>query len=325
LNQSNSDPSVSVVIPLFNKEKEVLRAVNSVLSQTISDFEIIVVNDGSTDKGPDLVRVIKDLRIKVIDQENSGVSSARNLGIAESRAELIAFLDADDEWKADFLETIYHLKNKFPSCEMFATNYVFRRTTNLLKDTVIRGLPKGFKEGILTGYFKIASQSDPPIWSSAVAVKKRALESVGNFPVGITSGEDLVTWAKLASKYQIAYALEPKAYFYEPEILNEHPRVPQMPDIIGQQLNQLLEKDRHILGLREYISLWHKMRANIFIRLRQQSEARREILKALRYSKTSMKLYLLFLLTLLPANSAKQIFKLFKVLQEAKLSRSSSN
>jgi glycosyltransferase involved in cell wall biosynthesis len=325
LNQSNSDPSVSVLLPLFNKEKEVLRAVNSVLSQTINYFEIVVVNDGSTDKGPDLVRAIKDPRIKVINQENSGVSAARNRGVAESRAELVAFLDADDEWEPDFLETIMHLKNKFPSCEVFATNYLFRRKNNLIKNTVIRGLPEGFKEGILTGYFKIASQSDPPIWSSAVAVKKRALEFVGNFPVGIASGEDLITWAKLASKYQIAYSSEPKAYFYEPEILNEHPRVPQIPDIVGQQLNQLLEEDGHILGLREYISLWHKMRANIFIRLRQQSEARREILKALRYSKTSMKLYLLFLLTLLPANYAKRVLKLLKVLQEAKLGRSSSN
>jgi glycosyltransferase involved in cell wall biosynthesis len=325
LNQSNSDPLVSVVIPLFNKGKEVLRAVNSVLSQTTSDFEIVVVNDGSTDKGPDIVRAIKDPRIKVIDQDNSGVSAARNRGIAESRAELIAFLDADDEWEPDFLETIMHLKNKFSSSEVFATNYVFRRKNNLIKDTVIRGLPEGFKEGILDSYFKIASQSNPPLWSSAIAITKNAIQSVGGFPVGVTAGEDLLTWARLAAKYQIAYTSETKVYFYEPEILNEYPRIPQIPDIVGEQLNQLLEKSMHICGLSEYISLWHRMRANIFIRLRQRKQARREILKALRYSKTTIKLYLLFLLTLLPANSAKQIFKLFKVLQEAKLSRSSSN
>jgi glycosyltransferase involved in cell wall biosynthesis len=319
LNQSNSDPSVSVVIPLFNKEKEVLRSVNSVLSQTISDFEIVVVNDGSTDNGTDIVKAVKDARITVIDQENLGVSSARNRGITESRAELIAFLDADDEWKTDFLETILNLKKKFSPCQVFATNYVFRRKNSYKRNTIIRGLPDDFEEGVLTDYFRIASHSDPPIWSSAVAVKKRAIESVGGFPIGIASGEDLITWAKLASKYQIAYTSEPKAYFYEPEILNEYPRVPQVPDIVGQQLNQLLEINGHIVGLREYISLWHKMRANIFIRLRQQSEARREILKALRYSKTSMKLYLLAVLTLLPANSAKQALKLLKVLQETKL------
>jgi glycosyltransferase involved in cell wall biosynthesis len=318
-------PFISVIIPLFNKENEVQRSINSVLTQTVSDFELIVVNDGSTDKGFDIVRAIKDPRIRVIDQDNAGVSAARNRGIAEAKSGLIAFLDADDEWRPDFLETIMHLKNKFSSCEVYATNYVFRRKNNITRNTVIRGLPVGFKEGNLTDYFKIASQSDPPLSSSAVAVTKIAIESVGGFPVGITSGEDLITWAKLAAKYQIAYSSEPKAYFYEPEILNEYPRIPQIPDIVGEQLKRLLEKNVPLCGLREYISLWHKMRANIFIRLKQRKEARREILKALFYSRTTMKLYLLFLLTLLPANSAKRALKLFKVLQDIKLRRSSIN
>jgi glycosyltransferase involved in cell wall biosynthesis len=324
LKRSNSDPSVSVVIPLFNKEKEVLRAVNSVLSQTISDFEIIVVNDGSTDKGPDLVRAIQDPRIKVIDQENVGVSAARNRGITESRAELIAFLDADDEWEPDFLETIMHLKNKFPSYDVFATNYVFRRKNNLMRDTVIRGLPEDFKEGILFEYFKIASQSDPPLWSSAIAITKSAILSVGGFPVGITAGEDLLTWARLAAKYDIAYATEPKAYFCESEALSDYPRIPQVPDIVGQQLRLLLEHEEKVRlnGLREYIGLWHKMRANMFIRLHQSGDARKEIVKALSYSKSDIKLYLLAFLTILPSKIAKQVMRFFKLLREAKLSKS---
>lgn len=324
MNRSNSNPSVSVVIPLFNKEKEVLRAVNSVLSQTVDDFEIVVVNDGSTDKGPDLVRVIKDPRIKVIDQENLGVSVARNRGITESRADLIAFLDADDEWKNDFLEMIIHLKNKFPFCEVFATNYVFSRKNNFIKDTLIRGLPEGFKEGILTGYFKIASQSDPPICSSAVAISKKALKSVGGFPVGVTAGEDLLTWAGLAVKYDISYTTEPKTYFSESEVLSDYPRIPQIPDIVGQQLKLFLdyEEKSRLNGLREYIGLWHKMRANMFIRLHQSGEARKEIVKALSYSKSNIKLYFLALLTIMPSEVARQMIKLFKLLREAILRKS---
>lgn len=322
--KNNKIPLISIVIPLYNKEHEVERAINSVLSQTFSNFEIIVVNDGSTDKGPDLVRAIKDPRITIIDQANSGVSAARNRGIAESRAGLIAFLDADDEWETDFLETIMHLKNKFPSCEVFATNYVFRRKKNLIKSTVIRGLPEGFKEGILNGYFKIAFQSDPPICSSAVAISKKALKLVGGFSVGVTAGEDLLTWAGLAVKYDISYTIEPKAYFYESEVLSDCPRIPQIPDIVGQQLKLFLdyEEKSRLNGLREYIGLWHKMRANIFIRLHQLGEARKEILKGLSYSKSNIKLYLLAFLTVIPSKMAKRMMKFFKLLKETKLTKS---
>jgi glycosyltransferase involved in cell wall biosynthesis len=320
INSSQRKPLVSVVIPLFNKEKEVLRAINSALSQTINDFEIIVVNDGSTDKGSDIVGAIKDPRIKIIDQINSGVSAARNRGIQESRAELITFLDADDEWKNDFLETIMYLKNKFASCEVYATNYVFRRKNNIIKNTVIKGLREGFKEGLLSEYFKIAFQSDPPIWSSAVAVSNEAIKSVGGFPVGVTSGEDLLAWAKLAAEYDIAYTKEPKAYFYESEVLSDYPRIPQVPDIVGQQLSRLLEdkNNSRLDGLREYIALWYRMRANVFIRLHQSKEARKEIFKALFYTRTSLRLYLMALLTLVPSNMAIKVMKFLKLLRESK-------
>jgi len=328
LKLSDQSLSVSVVIPLFNKEKEVLRSVNSVLKQTTSNFEVIVVNDGSYDKGPEIVRAIKDPRIKVINQTNLGVSAARNRGIDEAYADLIAFLDADDEWEPDFIETVINLKDKFPSCDVFATNYIFRRKNNYKRNTVIRGLSGDFKEGILNDYFKIASQSDPPVWSSAVAVTKKALQSVGRFPVGLTSGEDLLTWARLAAKYKIAYSLEPKAYFCEPEILSDNPRIPAIPDIVGEQLKFLLQKNKNSQldkGLKEYSALWHRMRANIFIRLKQKREARNEIFKALSYSKSTIKLYLFFLLTMLPASAAKQVFNFLKLFQETKLRQSNRN
>ena len=89
-NQTFNHPTVSIVIPLYNKEHEVVRAINSVLSQTFTNFEVIIVNDGSTDKGPVIVRSIGDPRVRIIDQQNAGVSGARNRGIAEVRAELSA-------------------------------------------------------------------------------------------------------------------------------------------------------------------------------------------------------------------------------------------
>ncbi len=95
-------PLISVVIPLYNKEPYIKRAIDSILAQKIQDYEIIVIDDGSTDKSAEVVKSFPDPRIRLIQQENAGVSAARNRGIEEAKAELIAFLDADDEWTPIF-------------------------------------------------------------------------------------------------------------------------------------------------------------------------------------------------------------------------------
>ena len=94
----NSVPAISVVIPLYNKVKYIRRALDSVLNQTSADLEVIVVDDGSTDGGGHVVLRQHDGRVRLIRQGNKGVSVARNRGVSEARADLIAFLDADDEW-----------------------------------------------------------------------------------------------------------------------------------------------------------------------------------------------------------------------------------
>ena len=98
---------ISVVIPLYNKEKQIRATLESVLSQAFQDFEIVIVNDGSTDRSVEEAAAVCDKRIRVVHQKNAGVSAARNRGIEEARGEFIAFLDADDRWKSEYLQAQY--------------------------------------------------------------------------------------------------------------------------------------------------------------------------------------------------------------------------
>lgn len=116
-------PFFSVVIPLYNKQNYIKETIKSVLNQTFQDFEIVIVNDGSKDDSVKVVESIQDDRIKLVHQENSGVSVARNMGIKEANAKYIAFLDADDLWLPEFLQTIYELIQNFPDAGLYATAY----------------------------------------------------------------------------------------------------------------------------------------------------------------------------------------------------------
>lgn len=311
----SDSPRVSVVMPLFNKEKEIARALDSALAQYMPDFELIVVDDGSTDSGPEIARGYSDPRIRIVSQANAGVSAARNRGIESTRAGLIAFLDADDEWHPKFLATILDLTSKFPECSVFATGYFIANSKTGIRRAVLRGLPPDFQEGELQKYFEVASQSDPPLWSSAIAVRGAAIRAIGGFPPGVATGEDLLTWAKLAVEYKIAYSIAPLATFWEPEEIQSRPgRVPAVPDCVGAELAQLLDRrgTAAAAGLTDYVAHWHRMRGVIFLRLGDSRSARAELGKAIHLSGMRGKLLALFLISLLPGPSARIFYEAMK-------------
>jgi len=308
----NYAPKITIVIPLFNKEKEIYSAVESVLAQTVSDFELIVVNDGSIDKGPEIVRSINDYRIRIIDQDNAGVSAARNRGIREAQSDLIAFLDADDEWKVSFLETIFNLKKKFPTCNVFATNYLYREVNGAFRLPIIRGLPSHHWEGILDDYLGVAVKSDPPICSSAVAVMKGAIRSIGMFPVGVTSGEDLLTWAKLAVYNDIAYSTKPESVFWLRAPRTGMPtRLPDEDDPVGRTLESLMTTVAvaNQKAFKQYIGLWHRMRASIYLRLGRHKEASREVRNMSRFAYKDIKFYTYSMIVHLPGSISNALMK----------------
>ena len=299
---------ISIVIPLYNKEKQIANTLQTVFNQTFQDFEIVITDDGSTDNGVEEVKKINDSRIRLIYQENQGVSAARNRGIAEAKCDYIAFLDADDEWKPEYLQTQYELIQKQAECNVFVCNYELKNEKGKVTPTIINNLPFEETEGVLSNYFEIASCSNPPLWTSAVLVKKEAIQSIGGFPVGVKAGEDLLTWARLAVKYNIAYNKTPLASFVLDNSTVKPRRNPAEKDVVGEQLKKLYQDYSHIKGLKQYVSLWHKMRASIYLRLNERRKALKETLMALKYNVWNFKLYIYLFILFLPLRMRNRFF-----------------
>jgi glycosyltransferase involved in cell wall biosynthesis len=296
-------PRISIVIPLYNKAASVTRSLRSVFAQGCPDVEILVIDDGSTDGGDEVVRGIADRRIRLIRQENRGVSAARNRGIAEAAADWVAFLDADDEWLPGFLETIFGLRSQFPDCDVFATAYFYCLPDGQKQRPIFRGFPDGQSPFVLHDYFAVACRSSPPVWSSAVAVSKRALQSVHGFPEGVTSGEDLLTWARLLTRYRCAYNPAASALFHcQGEAWGPPVRRNSVPDVVGRELAILVQSAPQPTrkSVQRYVALWHKMRASVYIRTGNRPLAFQEICKAFHYSPRMPKLYAYFALCLVP-------------------------
>lgn len=303
---------ISVVIPLFNNKITVRRALESVFNQTYQPEEIIVVNDGSTDGSALVVSNINHPLVRIINQSNQGVSAARNRGIQEATREWIAFLDADDKWLEDHLMVFKSLSEKYPLCPLLGGSYLMKDFMGNHEKINLNKLSFKNAEGILNNYFIVAACSHPPIHSSSVAIKRSAIQSIGGFPIGIKSGEDLLTWAKLAVRYEIAYSVRPISIFVlDPAHSYEKKpnRIPQAPDIVGNELAKLAKRNKNIPGIRNYVAHWFKMRASIFMRLGMKKEAFKEVLSSLKYNPFNIRLYIYILLLFVPASSINFVFR----------------
>ena len=290
----------SVITPLYNKEASIAQALDSVMAQECQDFEIVVVDDGSTDGGAAIVETFDDSRIRLIRQANAGVSVARNRGIEEARGEYVAFLDADDVWMPGFLSEIVALQKEFPQCRAQATNYVFN-SNGVKSPTILMKIPFGGERGVLVNYFEVASCSHPPVWTSAVCIERRLLQEIGGFPVGIKSGEDLLTWARVAVRTDWAYSMRAMAqYNFDQMSIKEPPtRVPEEIDVVGAELKVLWKDNPKKVGMKKYLSLWHKMRSSMYMRLGYRKECAAEAMRALGYNPWSYKLYAYLVLNML--------------------------
>ncbi|MDR7210066.1 glycosyltransferase family 2 protein [Flavobacterium piscis] len=192
----------SVIIPLYNKADHIENTLKSVLNQTFTDYEVIVVNDGSTDKSEAVILEFNDKRIQLYNQKNQGVSVARNLGIEKSTGKLIAFLDADDYWFPNHLEELSNLHHAFPNCGVYCSRYKIKTTKNHFQTPHFYGIENSYC-GIVEDYF-FSNRPFRITWTSSLAMPKEILDKMGAFTPGVTNGQDLELWTKTGIEYPVA-------------------------------------------------------------------------------------------------------------------------
>ena len=198
----------SVVIPLYNKEKEIVYTINSVLKQSYKVDEIIVIDDGSTDNSSFVAEKYFKDKITLIKQENCGVSAARNRGIQEVKNEYICFLDADDLWEESFIEEIANLIKNFPEAIVYSTSHkMIDENGNIIKSKV--NVPVDFS-GYIEDFIKVYKNNYGLINSSSVCIKK-SVNPI--FPIGEKKGEDICLWIELSLKGKFAFVNKPLSIY----------------------------------------------------------------------------------------------------------------
>lgn len=214
----------SVIIPLYNKVQYVERAILSVLAQTYTDYELIIVDDGSTDGSANAVAQMEENnqqlsllqkcgRFLFVKQQNKGSGAARNNGAKISKGDYLCFLDADDWWADCFLEGINGLINDFPEAGAYGTAYYYYK--NAHGRILDYALPKGFKAGYINYFCCYADSMQMPLWTGAVAIQNNVFVEFCGFSEMLTLGEDFYLWIHLALKYKVAFLNKPLSYYFQ--------------------------------------------------------------------------------------------------------------
>lgn len=196
-------PQFSVVIPLYNKAEHIAATLQTVLDQTFRDFEVVIVDDGSTDGSAEIVERVASGHVRLVRQKNGGVSAARNRGIKEAAGSYIAFLDADDEWTPEHLAELARLIEEFPGLGLYSAAY------DIVRDGVVyqhsQPVPDGYF-GIIENFLLEYSRNFALAHSSTACIPSELFKEIGGFPEGIRKGEDVIIWIKAALAGKMAYS-----------------------------------------------------------------------------------------------------------------------
>lgn len=247
----------SVIIPLYNKAPYVEKAVRSVLGQTFTDYELIIVDDGSTDGSAERAQAAlqtpsplgegeggeapitppfrEGTGVGFLRQPNAGVSTARNNGVAASKGDYICFLDADDWWEPTFLEEMDQLINDYPDAGIYGTNYYYMKNG---KKRVQLDAPTGY-----INYCKVyAEKLCMPLWTGAVCIPRAIFDETGGFKSHLKLGEDFDVWIRIALKHKVAFLNMPLSNYN------------QDVDIAQRGIGRLRDPQTHMLWNLDYLA-----------------------------------------------------------------------
>jgi len=209
----------TVIIPLFNKEKFIETTLKSVLCQTFTDFEILIVNDGSNDRSAEKTQEFEDDRIHYFFKENGGASSARNYGIEKAQSNYITFIDADDYWYPSFLQEMFENINRFPELKVFSAAIEIETSKKIIP--ALYSIVKT-SDCEIVNYFT-ASIKETVICTSCAVFHKSVFEETGNFDIKIKSGQDTDMWIRIGLIYPILFSWKILArYVYDANSLSKN-------------------------------------------------------------------------------------------------------
>ncbi len=247
-------PKVSVVVPVYNKEPYLRRAIDSVLAQTFPDFKLVLIDDGSTDRSLEVARSYADPRVRVIHQSNGGEGAARNRGIREARAPMLALLDGDDEWAPNFLEAMMALAREFPQAGIYCAPYVFVEPGAVRVGPQWTDVPS---RGLLASYFRSVAMGDQVATATSVCVPRAVFEAVGEFSAD-RLGADQDMWARIGLAYPIAAIRgEPLAFYFrdaQGRVMNTRAPNAELP--YSTRLQRRLDAGEVPAPMREDVALY---------------------------------------------------------------------
>ncbi len=242
-------PKFSVIIPLYNKAPYVAKAIASVLSQTFTDYELVIMDDGSRDDSFAIAQkaIEEHEHCFLYRQENAGVSMARNNAVALSYGDYLCFLDADDWWEPTFLEEMSKLVEEFPDAGIYGTNYTIVNETKHKTRIAPIGVDAGFEKGYINYCQVYAKTLAMPLTSISIAIPRPVFDEMNGFPRGIKLGEDFLLWIRIALKYKVAFLNKPLAYYN------------QDVDSANRGVDRLHKPEEHMLWKLDFLTTEEKV------------------------------------------------------------------
>ena len=255
---------ISVVIPLYNKRNAIAATLQSVLAQTYTNYEIIVVDDGSTDGSAEVAETILqectaygvECKGKVIRKANGGVSSARNRGINEAKYDYIALLDGDDLWDEHYLEEQVKLIQDFPEAKMWGINFAERGGDIIAK--LPTGLPVGYR-GSIENYFEMPGRVSYLFCSSSVVINKEVFNQIGYFDERLNYAEDLDLWFRIAATYPVAFYDKTMVWYLQ----DTENRAMNRPQILKRYLPYFVDKYANYKSNPHFYNWIHRWSAQV--------------------------------------------------------------